>query len=248
MGFVLFICSIFCIVYWAVIFFYMGVQTTFTICLLGIGIIFGCLAFWYIREKKRDFPRFPLWIRVSCTTTFLTGLIVFFLLQLFILNGCFQTPQKNLDYIIVLGAEVKDGKPSPMLKERLNKAISYLRENENTKVIVSGGKIGEEERAQAETMALYLEEHGIATMRIIKERNSKNTAENITFSARLMEDNVTVGIVTSDFHIFRGVEIAKKTFSGHVSGISASSNWVLRFSNMMRESFAIIKDRFMGNL
>ena len=258
MGFVLLICSILCVIYWTVIFIYMKVQTTFTICLLGIGVLLGCLAFWYIYQKKRNFIHIPLWIRVSFTTILLTVGVVFFLLQLFILNASFQTPQKELDYILVLGDEVHNGKPSTLLKERLNKAIAYLRENEHTKVILCGGIMGEEKRAEAEVMALYLEEHGIETMRMMKERNSTNTVEHISFGKTLLYEDVrkkesegkkvTIGIVTSDFHMLRAIKIAELTFHSKISGISAPSNWILRFSNMMQESFAIVKDRFLGNL
>ena len=41
-------------------------------------------------------------------------------------------PVKNLDYIIVLGAQVKESGPSVILRYRLDRAVSYLKENDNT--------------------------------------------------------------------------------------------------------------------
>ena len=39
--------------------------------------------------------------------------------------------RKNLDYIIVLGAQVFENRPSSVLKYRLDRAITYLNENPN---------------------------------------------------------------------------------------------------------------------
>ena len=48
--------------------------------------------------------------------------------------------REGLDYIIVLGAQVRKDGPSPVLKYRLDKAVEYLNENPDTVCIVSGGQ------------------------------------------------------------------------------------------------------------
>ena len=65
-------------------------------------------------------------------------------------------PVKNLDYIIVLGAEVKESGPSVVLRYRLDRAVSYLKENDNTLVIVSGGQGANEKATEASVMKEYL--------------------------------------------------------------------------------------------
>ena len=65
-------------------------------------------------------------------------------------------PVKNLDYIIVLGAQVKESGPSVVLRYRLDRTVSYLKENDNTLVIVSGGQGANEKATEASVMKEYL--------------------------------------------------------------------------------------------
>lgn len=79
----------------------------------------------------------------------------------------------DLDYVVVLGAQVRKSGPSLVLRYRLDKAIEYLDENPNTICIVSGGKGPNEPFPEAQGMADYLKEHGIAEQRILEEPDSK---------------------------------------------------------------------------
>ena len=66
------------------------------------------------------------------------------------------TPVKNLDYIIVLGAQVKESGPSVILRYRLDRTVSYLKEYDNTLVIFSGGQGANEKATEASVMKEYL--------------------------------------------------------------------------------------------
>lgn len=118
---------------------------------------------------------------------------------------------RGLDYIIVLGAQVRKDGPSPVLKYRLDKAVEYLNENPDTVCIVSGGQGSNEPWTEAEGMAQYLQEKGIDTARILTEDQSQTTEQNITNSKMLMKEGASVGIVTNNFHVFRALQIAKST-------------------------------------
>ena len=65
-------------------------------------------------------------------------------------------PVKKLDYIIVLGAQVKESGPSVVLRYWLDRTVSYLKENDNTLVIVSGGQGANEKATEASVMKEYL--------------------------------------------------------------------------------------------
>ena len=98
-------------------------------------------------------------------------------------------------------------------------------------------------------MKRYLVEKGIKSERIIVENASVNTVENIKNSSEYLDkENNKVGIVTNNFHVFRGVSIAKKTGFTHVQGIVATSNPFYLPNNMLRESFGIVKDLLVGNM
>lgn len=156
---------------------------------------------------------------------------------------------RNLDYIIVLGAQVRDDGPSVVLKYRLDAAIDYLNENPDTICIVSGGQGVNEPFSEAEGMAAYLLEKGIDENRILLEDKSKNTVQNIQNSKALMEETYNgVGIVTNNFHVFRAVQIAKVQGLEGVCGIAADSNVLYLPNNVLRECMGILKDWLMQNI
>lgn len=163
--------------------------------------------------------------------------------------GCFhEKGQANLDYVLVLGAQVYESGPSVVLKYRLDTAAAYLQENENTLCIVCGGQGYNEPGTEAEIMAEYLENAGIDSSRIIIEKESSNTTENIMNAmkkANLTEQ--TVGIITNDFHLFRALKIADKN-GLHAVGIAAPSNAFYLPNNMLREFLGVIKDTLQGNM
>ena len=159
------------------------------------------------------------------------------------------TGRQELDYIIVLGAQVREDGPSVVLKYRLDAAIDYLNENSDTICIVSGGQGGNEPVSEAEGMADYLIENGIEKSRILLEDQSTNTVENIRNSKLLMKTPYNgVGIVTNNFHVFRAVQIAKVQGLEGACGIAADSNALYIPNNMLRECCGILKDWIMNNI
>lgn len=157
--------------------------------------------------------------------------------------------EPDLDYIIVLGAQVRDDGPSTVLRFRLETAYDYLSENERTMCIVSGGQGFNEPRAEADVMAEYLIERGIDAKRIIREDKAVNTVQNIENSMAFFDPaSARVGIVTNDFHVFRGTKLAEKAGIEYVCGIAAPSSAPYLPNNMTRESLGIAKDFLTGNL
>ena len=157
--------------------------------------------------------------------------------------------EADLDYIIVLGAQMKPAGPSAVLKFRLDEAYEYLVVNENTICIVSGGQGSNEPCTEAEGMYRYLVDKGISPSRIMMEDQSTDTSENIAYSAKLIGDySADVGIVTNNFHVFRGVQLARHQGFENVCGIAARSNVYFQLNNMVREFFGILKDTVCGNL
>lgn len=155
----------------------------------------------------------------------------------------------NLDYLIVLGAQVREDGPSVVLRYRLDAAIDYLIENPDTICIVSGGQGKNEPVSEAEGMAEYLIKNGIEKSRIILEDKSTSTVENIQYSKALIEPPYNgVGIVTNNFHVFRGTQIAKAQGLEGVSGIAADSSVLYLPNNVLRECCGILKDWILKNI
>ncbi len=122
---------------------------------------------------------------------------------------------KNVDYVIILGARVYGEKPSQSLVERIKKASEFLHKNKLVKVIASGGKGVNEKISEALAIKRELLKLGISEERIILEDKSRNTIQNFEFSLKkIKEDNPqknkkNILIVTNNYHIFRAKNIAK---------------------------------------
>lgn len=152
-----------------------------------------------------------------------------------------EKPKPNLDYIIVLGALVTEHGPAASTYYRLEKALGYLYENQDTKCILSGGKGDDEPDTEAKIMSEYLLKKGIDKNRIILEDKSKSTYENLDFSKNYLDiENDTVGIVSNNFHIYRALLIAKKIGYKNVCGLPSYSLRINLLSNFLRESMALI--------
>jgi len=155
----------------------------------------------------------------------------------------------DLDYLIVLGAHVDGTRLTLALLERTRRALQYLKDNPRTRAVLSGGRGTGEQISEAEAMYRYLTSRGIAGERLLLEDQSVNTAENIRFSLeKIGSKDVSIGVVTNNFHVFRGVAIGKKCGCARIYPVpSRYRSWRL-FIYVPREILAILKDRIAGNL
>lgn len=237
--------GVICILYCLGTFAFGGYGTMFFL----IWAVAGVAAILWGLYGKKILEAMPLWIK-RCFFAFVTiCVVIFVVVEGMVISGFFTKAPADLDYIIVLGAQLKENGPSYVLRLRLDEAYDYLVENENTKVIVSGGQGANEPDTEAQGMYDYLVAKGIDPARIIKEDKSTDTSENILFSKEIINSEIdSVGIVSNNFHIFRAVRLAKAAGYEEVYGIGARSNlWYLP-NNMLREFFGVAKDFVMGNL
>ena len=192
--------------------------------------------------------KLPEWFTFLCKAGVLGGVILFIGVELIIFSGFGAKPTRDAKYCIILGAQWKKSGPSAVLKFRLDTAAKYLKEHPDTTAIVSGGQGSNEIISEAQGMKEYLCRLGIPEERILMEDRSTSTAENLLFSARLMEnkDDATV-IVTNDFHLFRALQLAKKQ-GYRAEGLSAGSVLYMLPNNLLREFLGVLKDTFCGNM
>lgn len=179
----------------------------------------------------------------------IAGMLVLTVLEIQIIRTGFTTPEDNADYVIVLGAHVRGTKITKALQCRLDKAVEYLERNPDTQVIVSGGQGHGEDITEAEAMSRYLKQNGITAERIIEEKKSTDTNENIAYSKRFIPDGGYVVIVTNRFHLFRSLKITKKQLSScKIQGSGARTGNGLFLNYYIREAAGVIKDTLAGNM
>ena len=219
--------------------------------------------------------RIPRWVPVSVVTTCIAGVAVLGILCILVFLGAATPGKANLDYVIVLGARVKEHTVSNSLKKRLDRAIVYAEENPYTILVLSGGKGPGEADSEAQVMYDYLVYNGVSPRQLLMESDSTSTVENIAYSKIVIEQDrmkdkkeiipmpgktgsvpyaiapdkpLEIGVLTSNFHIYRARLTAEKWGFDNVYGISAESDPVLFIHLCVRECASILKDRLMGNM
>lgn len=240
-----------CFGYYLIMVSYAGVHTAFASVWLAGTVCFTILAI-LPRALARRGIKFPVWLKSAAVAVFCLLLLLFLAVEGCIVSGMISKPKENLDYVIVLGAQVRGTTITKSLRRRLEKACEYLNENPDTVVVVSGGQGKGEDLSEAQCMKDYLIEYGISEDRILMEDKSVNTAENIEFSMEKIKEHSKkespqVGVVTNNFHVYRAVAVAEK--SGYqVSGIAAKSDKILFVNYMIREFFAVVKYKCSGTI
>lgn len=237
--------GIFCLVYFLLMAIFTGLASKFNFIWLPMGLFFLGIGIVLFKSKIV----LPKAMRNIILTVAVVGMLLFLNVEGLIISGFFQSGEDNLDYVVVLGAQMKASGPSMVLQSRLDEAIVYLERNPETEVIVSGGQGSDEPISEAEGMKNYLVQNGIDESRIFMEDQSVNTNQNLKFSAEyinIKEDHV--GIVTSNFHIYRSVKLAKKLGYRNVCGIAAESYAFLLPANMLRECACVVYYTLTGGI
>lgn len=180
----------------------------------------------------------------------LTIIFIIFLISFVIIEGLIfyhgrKGPIDNVDYVIVLGARLYGEIPSPALVERLKVAKEYLIDNEDVKVVVSGGQGANEHVSEAFAMKKYLVDNGIEKSRIIMEDKSTSTFENLKFSLDEIRkvdnrEDLTVLIATNKYHIFRSKLLANR-LGLKTYGLPAKIPPTIILHSYIREYLAVIK-------
>lgn len=171
------------------------------------------------------------------------GVIYAGIIFLLILSGTKESPSSKPDTVLILGAQVKgttkrNAYPSTVLKERLDTAIVYLNKHPDATVIVCGGQGSDEPDSEANVMAEYLINNGISKVSILREDTSTRTKENIQNAQKKQALGNTV-IVTSDFHMYRSMLLAKRLGITEVSGLPAISKSSAKLKTYVREVVAL---------
>lgn len=128
-----------CLAYYLLIVVYAGITADFAwIWLVLAAILEGGAVL--IRYGKNHPGFFPGWVKYAVSAVVLLGIVCFAALCSLVVSGMKTSARKNLDYVVVLGAHVKGDVPSKALELRLKAALKYARENEDTILVLSGGR------------------------------------------------------------------------------------------------------------
>ncbi|HEX8984724.1 MAG TPA: YdcF family protein [Bryobacteraceae bacterium] len=117
------------------------------------------------------------------------------------------------DVILILGAAEYRGKPSPVLRGRLEHGLELYREKRAPLILTTGGAGGDPVFTEGEVGRDYLIRHGVPSEAILVETEGASTMHSLAASAEIMQRmQLKSCIVVSDgYHIYR----AKKMLESH---------------------------------
>lgn len=135
--------------------------------------------------------------------------------------------------LLVPGASVlRNGKPSPVLRQRVETALEAARRWPSTRIVLSGTAVvgGYDEPL---SMRNYLLEHGVDSLRLILDREGTSTRTSIN---NLGRPTGSLAVVSQRWHLARAcwlAEMAGWDVRGLVAGPGTSAGW----ENILRENF-----------
>lgn len=157
----------------------------------------------------------------------------------------------EVDAIVVLGAAQYDGRPSPLLKARLDHAITLFEKQLAPVIVVTGGKLSGDRFTEAYASRKYLRQHGVPASAILSESEGHSTWQSLEGVASLLTKRTkrpTVLLVTDPFHSLRAKLIAEELHLRAYVSSTTSSPWGsgTQFRKSLKEAAGIALGRIIG--
>src|SRR5438128_338194 len=112
---------------------------------------------------------------------------------------------RKADAIVVLGAAQYNGRPSPVLKARLDHAYDLYRKEYAHVIIATGGYGPDPNFSEDQVGTNYLVQRGVGIGNIVTEQGSGTTYDSIRAASNLIHAKgwKSVLVVSDGFHLFR---------------------------------------------
>lgn len=166
-----------------------------------------------------------------CWCAFVTARIVYF--------GSHDFAKKS-DVIIVLGAALRNGKPTPAFLGRIRHGVELWKRGLAPKIIFTGGLAHDGQEAESVVGRRIAEGDGVPSDAILMETASTNTWENFIQSRRVMrEHGMREAIIVSDpCHLHRAQTMAHDLRIAAVTSptpYTPFNTWETRLPFMLKE-------------
>lgn len=128
-----------------------------------------------------------------------------------VLRHAHRDERAPADAILVLGRELRDDRPTPVFRARLEHGARLLREKWAPRIVVSGGVTGDSRVSEAQAGRDFLLAQGLAEAEVLMEAGSRHTLENLfNVRATLRRQGWTKLILVSDpLHLARAAALAR---------------------------------------
>lgn len=121
-----------------------------------------------------------------------------------LLAGARDTARRS-DAIVVLGAAQYAGRPSPVLRSRLDHAVNLWNQGMAEHMVLTGGRGTGDTISEAEVGAAFVQKAGIPGSALLMETTGRSTEESLAGVADLMRERQlkTAVLVSDPFHMMR---------------------------------------------
>lgn len=156
-----------------------------------------------------------------------------------------QDQRRPVDAIVVLGAAQYNGRPSPVLRARLDHALQLYSEGLAPRIVVTGGVGRGDTTSEAIVGRHYLLAHGVPASAVVVQPQGRSTQASMTAVAEWLEtERLTRVILVSDpFHMFRLRLEARRTdleaYTSPTESSPISDNPALELRYLATEAFKI---------
>jgi uncharacterized SAM-binding protein YcdF (DUF218 family) len=150
-------------------------------------------------------PRIVRGLLKSLGFLLLAAGIAFTVALVFVLVVSQQDQRRAADAIVVLGAAQYNGRPSPVLKARLDHAVELYRDRLAPRIIVTGGVGRGDTMSEAAVSRRYLLWRGVRDTAIIVQPQGRSTYTSMTVVAQWLQLRrlSSVILVSDPFHMCR---------------------------------------------
>jgi uncharacterized SAM-binding protein YcdF (DUF218 family) len=114
--------------------------------------------------------------------------------------------------IVVLGAAQYEGRPSPVLRARLDHAVLLWQRGLAPRLILTGGRGAGDTTSEAQAGKRYVMKRGVPEASIALETNGRTTSESLHAVSVMMrgDQNRSVILVSDPFHMLRLTILARR--------------------------------------
>jgi uncharacterized SAM-binding protein YcdF (DUF218 family) len=129
-----------------------------------------------------------------------------------VLRAAKRDEARPADAIVVLGAAQYQGRPSPVLRARLDHAITLWKRGLAPRLVLTGGTGVGDTTSEAAVSRRYVTRRGVPDSAIVLENRGRTTSQSLRAVADLLGDRETprVLLVSDPFHSLRLGIIARR--------------------------------------
>jgi uncharacterized SAM-binding protein YcdF (DUF218 family) len=122
-----------------------------------------------------------------------------------VLTWALEDDARKADAIVVMGAAQYQGKPSPVLRERLDHALALWQRGLAPRMVLTGGAGEGDTISEAAASRAYVMSHGVPDSAILLENDGRTSAQSLRAAVDMLhERELSTAIVVSDpFHMLR---------------------------------------------